>query len=176
MIQKRETIKFVNRLRALLAHYPKALLVLVFNLRKEKGAPRPSLLSDPHGWLQEISATNDIVSRVDVRLGLVKWGDDDQTRLLHGVRRGRDEMYPTYVRPVGDTPESLAGFETIPPIEVGLHQLSAAERSHWNKLPPAFTFTEAAAFVPKSSLSKLVNKTRAAGLLGSDGRVFKKLI
>lgn len=163
--------------RNLLHRFPHAAILCTFNLRKlDRKNGRADLLSDPRGWLEEVSGTLDILNRCDVRLGIDTHGDD--VRVINGIVRGR-EMHPLLIRPVRNAGEELAGFEQVTPNHLDLlSALSPTMKGHWDKLPNEFRFEDMAnKVVPRSSLYRLIERTKPLGALNrreEDG-VFTKL-
>lgn len=161
-----EILRLYTGFRRLFLNYPRAAVLLTFNLRKrDRRMGRADLLQAPRDWLDEVSGSGDIMSRSDVRIGMDFHGED--VRVLNGVRRG-EEMHPLFVRPVRDSPENLAGFELVTPDALNLAVvLTPQQLMHWNNLPDEFRFEEVAGngIVPRSSLHRLVRKTKSLGIL-----------
>src|ERR1700674_499481 len=67
-----EIVGFYQQLRKLFGAYPHSGMLCTFNLRKPDANNRnkANLLSDPRGWLQEVSGVNEIMTRSDIRLGI----------------------------------------------------------------------------------------------------------
>jgi len=171
-----EILSLYRDFRNLLHKFPHAAILCTFNLRKlDRKNGRADLLSDPRGWLEEVSGTLDILNRCDVRLGIDTHSED--ARVINGIVRGR-EMHPLLIRPVRNVSEELAGFEQVTPGQLDLlSALPLTMKGHWDKLPNEFRFEEIAdKVVPRSSLSRLIEKTKSLGALtrGEDG-VFIKL-
>jgi hypothetical protein len=171
-----EILSLYRDFRKLLHKFPHAAIVCTFNLRKQdrKGS-RPDLLSDPRGWLEEVSGWLDILNRCDVRLGIETHHDD--VRVINGIVRGR-EMHPLLIRSVRNTNDQLAGFEQVTPDQFDLlTALTETMKRYWDRLPSEFRFEKAVAdgLVPRSTLSRLIEKTKQLGALkrGEDG-VFRK--
>ena len=170
-----EIVNVYQGLRLILRQYPQAAIVATFNLRKQdrKGG-RANLLTDPRGWLEEVSGSLDILNRCDVRLGIDFHNED--VRVINGIVRGR-EMHPLLIRPVCDRQDQLAGFEQVTPGNLDLlTALTAKQKQHWDKLPAEFRFEQAAeSLVPRASLSRLLPKVQQLGALrqGDDG-VYRK--
>jgi hypothetical protein len=162
--------------RLLLADYPEAVILGTFNLRKrDRRSPKtPCLLSDPRSWLEEVCGSLDLMNRSDVRLGLDVY--DGETKVLNGVRRG-EELNPTLIRPVGDSPEDLAGFEVAPSDRRSIrHALTPKQLDYWEKLPSEFRFMEAVEIMGKANFSRLAARLRSLGALGVIGGAYRKLV
>ena len=163
-------------LRRLLSKYPKAAMLLTFNLRKkDKRAQYVStLLTDPRGWLEEVSGTLDILNRSDVRLGMDMQSED--IRVINGIRRGED-MDPVLIRPVGESSEKLAGFERVQPEGLDFTAaLTAGQSKYWEQLPTEFRFEDIAdKIVPRASLSRLIKRVVSLGKMEKVGEVHRKL-
>jgi len=149
----------------------------MFNMRKGKlGDKLPDLLSNPRAFLQEVCGSLDILNRSDVRLGMNEYQDD--LRVVNGIRRGED-FHPILIRPVGDSPDKLAGFELVPPDDTGLvSAFTGKQWNQWNSLPPEFSFEEVAdKTVPRSSLHRLIKRAKSLGALSHDEKsgVFRKV-
>ena|SRR5215469_16502041 len=164
-LKKAEMLRLYETFRRLLAKYPRAAIAMTFNLRKrDKKRGKDDLLFDPRGWLEEVCGTLDILNRSDVRLGVDSNGDE--SRVLNGIRRGED-MHPLIVRPVEIAPGDCAGFELCPPDTQTL--FTPTQRGYWEKLPGAFRFEDVAdKIVPRSTLWKLLERARQAGLAGQE--------
>ncbi len=116
-----------------------------------------------------------LLNRSDVRLGIDEHAED--VRVINGIVRGR-EMHPLLIRSVQNADDQLAGFEQLSPDHLDLWMgLSKAQKGYWELLPQEFRFEEVAErLVPRSSLSRLIARTKSFGALqqGEDG-VFRKL-
>lgn len=178
--EKAHVTELFSNYRCLLAKYPKVVLINTFNMRKRdrKTRRRPDLLSDPRGWLEEICGTLDLMNRSDVRLGMDFYGsEDDGIKVINGLRRGED-LDPILIRPYGDQPHDLAGFERIPPDQVSLtKRLTVKQREYWDKLPKEFSFQEAVDIMGKANFSRLRGRALSQGILedGFSG-VYRKLL
>jgi hypothetical protein len=177
LLDKKEVLKLVRCFRELLAEFPHAILLNTFNLRKPDPNKGPVtgkiLLSDPRRWL--VGGHSDLMNRSDVRLGIDQF--DDEVRLINGIRRS-EEMNPLFIRPVGNSPENLAGFELHKPSEVELvAAFSKSQLEYWRKLPVEFSFDEVAVkVVPKSSLSRLAKRAKELGILETTNGRWRKLV
>jgi AAA domain len=173
--KKQHVLALYGALRRLLSKYPEAAMLITFNLRKwKKDGGRPDLLAEPREWMEEVCGTLDILNRADVRLGMDI--HDEEVRVLNGIRRGED-MHPLLIRPVSIGGDGLAGFELCPPQGVNLRTaLTTKQFEYWNQLPDAFRFEEVADnHVPRTSLSRLLNRAKSLGLIEqNDGRWQKK--
>jgi hypothetical protein len=160
-LKKAGVLRLYEKFRRLLAKYPQAATVVTYNLRKrDKKRGKDDLLLDPRGWLEEVCGTLDILNRSDVRLGVDSHGD--ASRVLNGIRRGED-MHPLIVRPVEAAPGEYAGFELCLPDTRTL--FTSTQRGYWEKLPGSFRFDDVAdKIVPRSTLWKIVERARQAGL------------
>jgi hypothetical protein len=164
-----------SRLRYLLASFPKSAILFTLNLRKKdrRSTNVPDLLVDPRGWLEDVSGSLDILNRCDVRLG-VDFNSED-VRVLNGVRRGED-MHPLLIRPVGDLPDGLAGFESCLPTDLTLRfALTTTQRAYWDKLPQEFRFEEIAdRAVPRATLYRLLKKAQSLNIIEERTGVWRK--
>jgi hypothetical protein len=160
-----EIVNVYQGLRLILRQYPRAAIVATFNLRKQdrKGG-RADLLTDPRGWLEEVSGSLDILNRCDVRLGIDVHNED--VRVINGIVRGR-EMHPLFIHSVRDRSGELAGFEQVTPDHADLRAaLTVKQFTHWCNLPNEFRFEQAAdTTVPRASLSRLIEKVEQLGAL-----------
>jgi hypothetical protein len=177
--KKMQVTTLFAKFRMLLARYPKAVLVNTFNMRKldSRKGRRPDLLSDPRAWLEEVCGSLDLMNRSDVRLGMDFYGSgDDGVRVLNGIWRG-EEMHPILIRPVGDSPESLAGFEVAPLERASLIKaLTKWQLGYWDKLPKEFRFSEAVNIMGKSNFSRLKARVESLGAVREVGGVYRKLM
>jgi len=163
----------------ILAKFPHAAILNTFNLRKfGKGDMRPSLLTNPREWLEEVCGTLDILNRSDVRLGMDT--HDDDVKVINGIRRG-EEMQPLLIRPVScidvvTKRDALAGFELCP--LDGKHLaavLTAKQLEYWNNLPTSFRFEDFAdKGVPRGSLSRLLARAQSLGLVRYESGWWRK--
>ncbi len=176
--KKQPVMSLYCSFRSLLALYPHATILMTFNLRKKdrRDGRRPDLLHNPQTWLEEICGSLDLMNRSDVRLGMDFYGDEDEARVVNGIRRG-EEMDPLLIRPVGDPVAGLAGFEICPPS--GLDLLSALtyqQRKYWDALPKEFRFDDIAEkkIVPRSSLSRLLRRAKSLALIREDVGTWRK--
>ena len=174
-LKQEEILELYRHFRNLLQNFPQAVIVCTFNLRKQdrKGV-RPDLLSDPRGWLEEVSGFLDILNRCDVRLGIEIHKDD--VRVINGIVRGR-EMHPLLIRPVQIAENRLAGFEQVTPDQLDLlSALTATMKGHWDRLPSEFRFEDMAEnVVPRASLHRLIKITKQFGALKrNDDGTFSK--
>jgi hypothetical protein len=154
-----------SRLRRVLSIYPRAAMLITFNLRKRDKKESPSdLLLDPRGWLEEVCGTLDILNRSDVRLGMDHYGED--ARVINGIRRG-EGFDPLIVRPVEIAPDTYAGFELCPPDgTTPMFLYTAKLRGYWEKLPKEFRFDEVADSVaPRATLHRLLKRAKSGGLV-----------
>ena len=175
-VNKREAVEVVQlyrTFRRLFAEYPQAAILCTFNLKKEdKKSPKPNLLANARGWLEEVSGAKEIMSRSDIRLGIDFFDDEQVIRVINGVQRG-EAFNPLLVQPAGD-PE--AGFQLCRPDCFSLRDvLRPKQLSYWHSLPERFTFKEArTAGVPNSSLGRLIARASSVGLLHKDGEYWVK--
>lgn len=176
--RKLDVLSLYAKLRRLLSEFPQAAVITTFNLRKrDKRAGKADLLSDPRDWLEEVCGTLDVLNRSDVRLGMDFYaGENENIRVLNGVRRAED-MHPMVISSVGEPPDGLSGFELCPTNELRLNSvLTAKQRDYWTMLPEEFRFEEVAGnLVPRSSLSRLLDRARSLGIVRPDGNVWKKM-
>lgn len=175
-MSKLDILKLYRDFRNLLGRYPYAAIVCTFNLRKmDRRGRQADLLSEPREWLENVSGSLDILNRSDTRLGIETHKDD--VRVINGIVRGR-EMHPLLIRPVRDANDQLAGFEQVTPDQFDLlSALTETLKTYWDRLPIEFRFEKVVAdgLVPRSTLSRLIEKTRQLGALtrGDDG-LFRK--
>ncbi len=171
--KKREVLALYTDLRQLLSKYPRAAMLVTFNLRKwGRDGKRPRLLTNPREWLEEVCGTLDILNRSDVRLGL-DFHDED-VRVLNGVRRAED-MCPLLIRSVAHN-DQLAGFELCPPDHSGLSAaFTPKQLEHWGKLPAKFRFEQIAdQIVPRASLKRLLDRAKSLGIVESNNGFWLK--
>jgi AAA domain len=164
-----------RRLRRLFANHPHASVLCTFNLKKaDRKAPKPNLLAEPRRWLDDVSGAKEIMSRSDIRLGIDFFDDEQIVRVINGVQRG-EPFDPLLIQPAGE-PE--AGFELCPPIKFSLNDvLTRQQARYWQMLPSSFTFREGVnSGVPKSSLSRLINRARSVGLLRQEKERWTKTV
>ena len=109
----------------------------------------------------------DLLNRSDVRLGIDEYADD--LRVINGIVRGR-EMPPLLIKPFRNEEDQVAGFEQVRPDQIAVMTgLSKGQRTHWDRLPAEFMFEDVAdCVVPRSSLSRLINRMRGFGALRQD--------
>lgn len=172
----KEIVWFYQKLRRLFAAYPQASALCTFNLRKpdKKNSNPANLLSDPRGWLQEISGVNEIMTRSDIRLGIAFYDGEQIIRVINGVQRG-EPCNPLLIQPAGD-PE--AGFDLCPADKILLLDVFTFKQSeYWKKLPPTFTFREGVAMgIAKSSLHRLLDRAKSVGLLRCENDKWIKVV
>lgn len=157
-------VRLYKRLRKLFNRHPHAAVLCTFNLKKlDKKAAKPNLLEDPRVWLDEVSGAKEIMTRSDIRLGIDFFDEEQIVRVINGIERGQPSE-PLLIRPAGD-PE--AGFELCPPDRFKLQDVFPKKQlEYWDRLPQSFTHREAhRAGIPKSSLSRLMNRAKSVGLL-----------
>jgi hypothetical protein len=175
-LKGKEIVTFYQKLRKLFGPCPQAGMLCTFNLRKTeaKNPNKANLLSDPRGWLQEVSGANEIMTRSDIRLGIDFFDDDQTVRVINGIQRG-EPFNPLLIQPAGD-PE--AGFELCPPDRFSLTDVFTSKQTqYWQKLPPSFTFKEGIiAGVPRSSLSRLIQRAKSVGLLRAENEKWVKSV
>ena len=175
VLKKGDVLRLYKGFRKLLSQFPHAAILSTHNLRKtDRKVELPDLASDPHGWLQEIAGSLDIVNRSDVRIGVTRYREG--VMVVNGVRRNED-MHPLLLAPIDDNPDKLAGFR---PISTGMPDLirifSPEQLSYWTRLPSAFSFSDHANNgIPKGSLSRLVHRAISLGVMlrEPDGRLIK---
>lgn len=164
-MKAKEVVAFYGQLRKLFGAYPHAGILGTFNLRKldAKNPGKANLLSDPRGWLREVSGVNEIMTRSDIRLGIDFFDDEQIIRVINGIQRG-EPFNPLLIHPAGD-PE--AGFELCPVDKFRLIDVFTSKQAeYWQKLPASFTFGEGVGVgVPKSSLFRLIQRAESVGLL-----------
>lgn len=168
-------VKLYRRLRKLCTCYPHAAVLCTFNLKKpDKKAAKPNLLADPRGWLDEVSGAKEIMSRSDIRLGIDFFDDEQIVRVINGIQRG-EPSEPLLIQPAGE-PE--AGFELCPPDRFRLQDVfSPKQLEYWHRLPEAFSHYEARRLgIPRSSLSRVMNRAKSVGLLRSENGKWVKTV
>jgi hypothetical protein len=175
-LKGKDIVMFYQQLRKLFGVYPHAGMLCTFNLRKPdaKNPQKTNLLSDPRGWLQEVSGVNEIMTRSDIRLGIDFFDGEQTVRVINGIQRG-EPFNPLLIQPAGD-PE--AGFELCPPDRFSLTDVFTGKQAHyWQMLPQSFTFNEGLrAGVPRSSLSRLIHRAMSIGLLRSENEEWIKTV
>lgn len=176
VMKKVSILALYRQFRELLTKYPKSAVLNTHNLRKDlkRPGPQPDLMLDPHGWLQEVAGTLDLMNRSDVRLGVNRHADN--AVVLNGARRGED-LHPLILTPVDDNPDELAGFRSL--LGSSKHDLTKlltpAQVGYWMELPERFRFIDHANNgIPKVSLSRLIKRCNSLGILKSDGSWFTK--
>jgi AAA domain-containing protein len=173
--KKMHVLSIYGILRQLLCKYPKAAIILTFNLRKRdrRSSGAPDLLRDPRGWLEEICGSLDLLNRSDGRWGLDIHQED--VRVLNGIRRG-EEMEPTLIRPITDSNGNLAGFERCPADTLtSKFAFTPGQLAHWQALPSTFRFEAAAnTIVPRSTLSRILRRAKSLGLVSEADGVWTK--
>ena len=175
-LKKANVLELYTLMRFLLSGFPQAAILMTFNLRKrDRRAFAPDLMSNPRDWLEEVCGSLDILNRSDVRLGMDFHNDD--IRVINGIRRG-EEMEPILVKPVGDSPDNLAGFELSPANEVDLKSaFTSKQQEYWKKLPDKFRFEEVAdTVVPRASLYRLINRAKSLGILQEQDGAWVKAV
>ena len=148
------------------------MLGATFNLRKkDTRGERADLVTDPRGWLEEVCGTLDIVNRSDVRLGMDFYGEDDDLRVINGVRRG-DFFDPLFIKPMGPI-NRLAGFDRCTQQELNLLVgLTPKQKARYIQLRQigSFKFGEVADhIIPNNSLYRILKKLESLGLATSMG-------
>jgi hypothetical protein len=165
---KMHVIDLYRKLRLLLTHFPHAAILFTVNLRKKdrRAQYSPDLLTDPRGWLEDVSGSLDILNRCDVRLGMDFCGNSE-LRVINGIRRG-EELHPLLIQPVcvDDDSDRPAGFELVSANAAQLVMaLPGKLEEYWNKLETEFTFDQATTIMGKSNFNRLKNRTMSLGVL-----------
>lgn len=175
VLNKPTILKLYRGFRELLATFPRSAVLNTHNLRKDsrQGRALPDLMIEPHAWLQEVAGSLDLMNRSDVRLGVNRYKDN--VVVVNGARRGED-IHPMLLSPIDDDPEELAGFKSIVSDSRDISKLlTEAQLKYWCELPEHFRFTDYANNgIPKSSLSRLLNRCASLGLVISDSGYFTK--
>jgi hypothetical protein len=175
-IKAKEIVGFYQRIRKLFGAYPHAGILGTFNLRKPdpKNSKKANLLTDPRGWLREVSGVNEIMTRSDIRLGIDFFDEEQTVRVINGIQRG-EPFNPLLIQPAGD-PD--AGFELCPPDRFSLTDIFTGKQTqYWQMLPPSFTFKEGLrAGVPRSSLFRLIQRAMSVGMLRSENEKWVKAV
>jgi hypothetical protein len=82
-------------------------------------------------------------------------------------------MHPLTVRPVEVARGEYAGFELCSPDTQAL--FTSTQRGYWDKLPGSFRFDDVAdKIVPRSTLWKLLERARQAGLAAQEDGAWAK--
>jgi len=174
-LKKTNILALYAELQRLLSKHPEAAMLITFNLRKwtKEESKRPSLLTNPREWMEEVCGTLDISNRSDVRIGMDI--QSEEVRVINGIRRG-EEMHPLLVRPIVIEGERLAGFELCPPEGEDLNvAFTPKQREYWTMLPSSFRFEEVAdRLVPRASLSRLLARAKSLGLIEQPNGVWQK--
>ena len=173
---KAKEVMFIYRkLRELLSRYPKAMIWGTFNQRKkDQRAKAPNIITDTIGWLENCSGANEIQTRSDLRLGIDMWDEENNIRVIHGIRRG-EKMEPIFNREVVINGE-LSGFEEVTNLDLTVKSvLTPTQLGHWKKLPGKYNFKEGAEIVPKVTLSRIHDRTLLSGFLNEEDGVFRKV-
>jgi hypothetical protein len=90
---------------------------------------------------------------------------DDDVRVINGIRRSED-FSPLLVRPVGDDPENLQGFEAVAAGELQLAELLTPKQyMYWKGLPAVVNSKQAYEHMGKANFSRLRNKVLSLGVL-----------
>ena len=164
------------QLRELFKKYPEASILLTFNLRKQdRQNGRPNLLTNARGWLEEVSGSLDILNRADVRLGIDFLDDDQEIRVINGVRRSED-FDPLLILPV-EGANGKAGFQLAPASQAGTLAFTPKQREQWGRLPNVFRIEDVAdKGVPRASLYRLTKRACSLGILEHVGGVYRKVL
>ena len=179
---KQHVLWLYSKLKQLLAKYPHAVIILVFNLRKgDRRRKRPDLLINPREWLEEVSGSYDLINHSDVRLGMAL--RDEEVRVINGIRRG-EPMNPVllkeYALPQGSADEKLrlAGFDEVSADEsVFLQSLPEKQIEYFVKLPDTFTFGEVVdKIVPRATLSRLLARGQSLGVIEKADNRYRKTV
>jgi AAA domain len=173
--KKVQVLTQMTDFRFLLGEFPNGSVALTYNLRKkDRRLERPSLLTNPREWLDEIAGSSDIMNRSDVRLGM-DFYEEDEVRVINGIWRG-ELMEPLLIEPIfhGQNPAGFKRVEIDRIIATGL--LTEKQRVHWNSLPEEFTFEQGKQFVPGGSLSRLTNRAQRLCLMTHEGNKFRKVM
>ena len=176
VLKKGMVLALYKAFRKMFSRFHQSATLSTHNLRKmDRKADLPDLARDPHGWLEEIAGSLDIVNRSDVRIGMARYSEG--ITVLNGARRNED-MHPLLLAPIDDNPDELAGFRPITSQSNDLARIFTPEQfSHWSKLPEKFKFADFANNgIPKSSLSRLVSRSISLGVLARDGSYLIKTI
>lgn len=167
-LKKRAVLDLIYPLRRILDEYPAACMWLIFNMRKKnQNNPNPTdTLTNVRAQLEEVCGSLDIVNRTDVRILMDIYSQDDEIKVINGIRRG-EEFAPLFVSSWGDWPDDLAGFEQRWVEEFDVNNvLSPQQRTYWKVLPESFKFEDCAdSLVPKSSLSRVLSRTKSIGAI-----------
>lgn len=162
-------LKIVHIWRSIFAEFPQAAVMGTYNMRKlDTKAPMPDLIEDPHGWLREISGSNNLLNRSDVRMGMARKGRDDDIRFINGIRRG-ENFYPMLLLPVevDNDPDVLGGFRRVSAEKGELKKMLGGKLGeYFVKLPAHFKFNDVAGNgVARSTLSRLLNAAESLGYI-----------
>lgn len=166
-----DVVNMYHGLRSLLGDFPESCILCTFNIRKrDRKAEDPKLILDTERWLQEVSGSNALLNRCDVRLGMQRDIDEgENVRVFGGFRRGEEPIAHMLVAPTQVA--SHAGTEQ--PVYGGWEvwaadcltfgrALTGTQCNYWNMLPMSFTFAEGVRKgVPKGTLSKILTAAKA---------------
>jgi hypothetical protein len=172
-----KVLEIFGQITRLFSAFPEASVTTLLNMRKkDQRSKLPDLLTDPRGFLQEISGSMELLNRADTRLGFDYHPRDREVRVINGFLRSKGEFQPILLRAVGDDPENLSGYEQVAPDLIDLNAvLSQQQRIYWNQLwngtGEVFTWGEARKLgIPESPLWKILERGRSLGLLAKTGK------
>ena len=119
-----------------------------------------------------------IMNRSDVRLGMDLSVDceEQEVRIINGVRRGEGDFNPLLIRPAYENgSDDPSGFEEYAVEQYQLRDLlTIKEFEYFEALPDEYSFQDGLAIVPQGTLSRLNNKLIRSGALRKEGKKFKK--
>lgn len=175
-----DSLRIVHIWRSIFAQFPRAAVMGTYNMRKlDPKAPVPDLIEDPHGWLREISGSNNLLNRSDIRIGMARQSRDDDIRIINGIRRG-ENMYPMLLLPVevDDDPDTLGGFRRVSAQHGDLKKMLGGKLGdYFRKLPDSFKFNEVAGNgVPRTTLFRLLNAAESLGYVTKSNGLWTKSV
>jgi hypothetical protein len=134
-------VKQIKQLRAIAQSKGTAIL-LVHHVGKQGRKQGASLENGaPLDWLMRSAGSRALINQTDARLALAtRWWSDD-TLILRGHLRTQGEVGPYLLSRVWDEADEPLGYQRV---EATTHMLrNWKQEETFQKLPPAFSFTEA---------------------------------
>jgi hypothetical protein len=170
--KKRPVLQLYSALRVLLKDFPKAAILMVFNLRKRNKMVTLEdnlLLTNPHDWMQEVCGSLDLVNRADTRIGVDRYVGADDTLIISGVGRS-EAIEPIIAQIEALDDDTQAGFGAYHLTEADLLKLLTPDmRKNWKKLPAHWCPQDALDVgMSKSNVSKLKKRALSLGILEID--------
>jgi hypothetical protein len=136
--------------RIVLRARPETAMIWSMNTRKQdtRQVNAPTLLKNPHAWLECVQGGKDALARADGRLGVERWtkeGAEVNQILVNGTGRGQSGADPLVAEsmPLGESEEEseLAGFDYISE-KFWLEVMTEKQLNYWNRLPRQFRWGE----------------------------------